>query len=162
MVIAYYILPIFLSIILVIGIKKHSYESFIEGAKKGVEISLEAFPYLLAMVFATKLLNASMILMYIFKNYDIPNLLFVEGIFRPMSSNASLSIVIDIFNNYGVDSKLGIASSILQGATETSFYIVTIYYGTIGIKKYPYSLTMALLSNFIIFCFSLILYYFII
>jgi spore maturation protein B len=79
-----------------------------------------------------------------------------------MSNNASLSILVEIFSIHGVDSKMGIAASVLQGATETSFYVITIYYGAIGIKKYPRSLMMALLSNFIIFCFSLLLYYFII
>ena len=158
----YYIIPLFLSLLLIIGIKKNSYETFIEGAKKGVAIALDTFPYLLAMLFATKILNSSMILIYILKNYDIPHLLFLEGIFRPMSNNASLSILVEIFSIHGVDSKMGIAASVLQGATETSFYVITIYYGAIGIKKYPRSLMMALLSNFIIFCFSLLLYYFII
>ena len=162
MYLTYYIIPVFLSILLIVGIKKNSYESFINGCKRGVEIALDAFPYLLAMIFATKLLNSSMIFMTILKNYDIPHLLFLEGIFRPMSNNASLSILIQIFNDFGIDSKMGIVASVLQGATETSFYVITIYYGTVGIKKYPYSLTMALISNFIIFCFSLLLYYFII
>ena len=159
---AYYILPIFLVILLVLGIKKNSYESFIEGAKKGVVIALDAFPYLLAMIFATKLLNSSMILIYLLKNYDIPHLLFLEGIFRPMSNNASLSVLIDIFNNFGVDSSMGIAASVLQGATDTSFYVITIYYGCVGIKKYPYSLVMALSANLIIFLLSLTLFYFIV
>ena len=155
----YYIIPLFLSILLIIGIKKNSYESFIEGAKRGVEIALDAFPYLLAMIFATKLLNSSMIFVYLLKNYDIPHLLFTQGIFRPMSNNASMAILIDIFNKYGVDSKMGLAASVLQGATETSFYVITIYYGTVGIKKYPYSLVMAIISDIIIFVFALVLYY---
>ena len=161
MYLTYYIIPLFLSLLLIIGIKKNSYESFIDGAKRGVEIVLDAFPYLLAMLFATKILNSSMILIYILKNYDIPHLLFLEGIFRPMSNNASLSILIEIFATHGVDSKMGIAASVLQGATETSFYVITIYYGTVGIKKYPYSLTMAIISDILIFSFSLILFYFI-
>ena len=161
MYLTYYIIPVFLSILLIVGIKKNSYESFINGCKRGVEIALDAFPYLLAMIFATKLLNSSMIFMTILKNYDIPHLLFLEGIFRPMSNNASLSILIQIFNDFGIDSNMGIAASVLQGATETSFYVITIYYGTVGIKKYPYSLIMAIISDILIFIFSLILFYFI-
>ena len=161
MYLTYYISPVFLSILLIVGIKKNSYESFINGCKRGVEIALDAFPYLLAMIFATKLLNSSMIFMTILKNYDIPHLLFLEGFFRPMSNNASLSILIQIFNDFGIDSKMGIAASVLQGATETSFYVITIYYGTVGIKKYPYSLIMAIISDILIFIFSLILFYFI-
>jgi spore maturation protein B len=56
---------------------------------------------------------------------------------------------------------MGITASVLQGATETSFYVITIYYGTVGIKKYPYSLIMAIISDILIFIFSLILFYFI-
>ena len=158
MYLTYYIIPVFLSILLIVGIKKNSYESFINGCKRGVEIALDAFPYLLAMIFATKLLNSSMIFMTILKNYDIPHLLFLEGIFRPMSNNASLSIFIQIFNDFGIDSKMGIAASVLQGATETSFYVITIYYGTVGIKKYPYTLIMAIISDILIFIISLVLY----
>lgn len=161
MYLTYYILPIFLSITLIIGIKKNSYESFINGAKRGVEIALDAFPYLLAMIFATKLLSSSMLLMFFLSRFDIPHLLFLEGIFRPMSNNASLSVLIEIFSTYGVDSKIGIVGSVLQGATETSFYVITIYYGTIGIKKYPYSLVMAIISDIIIFLFALILFYYV-
>ena len=132
----YFIIPLFLTLILILGIKKNSYNSFILGCKKGIEISLDIFPYLLASVFATKLLEFSMILIYLFKNFDLPYLLIVEGLFRPLSNNASITILIDIFNIYGVDSKEGIVGSILQGATETSFYVVTVYYGAIGVKKY--------------------------
>ena len=159
MYLTYYIIPFFLSILLIMGIKKNSYESFIQGAKRGVEIALDAFPYLLAMIFATKLLNSSMIFMTILKNYNIPHLLFLEGIFRPMSNNASLSILIQIINEFGVDSKMAITASVLQGATETSFYVITIYYGTVGIKKYPYSLLMAIISDVIIFSLALVMYY---
>ena len=161
MVLAYYIIPIFLSLTLIIGIRKNSYTSFVKGAKNGIDSALVIFPYLLAMIFATKLLQSSMLLLYIFKNMDLPYLLILEGIFRPMSNNASLSVLIEIFTEFGVDSKIGLVGSILQGATETSFYIVTIYYGAIGVKKYPYSLIMAIISDVLIFIFSICLYYFI-
>lgn len=158
----YYIIPIFLAMLLIFGFKKNSYNSFVVGAKSGIEVALNIFPFLLAMIFATKLLQASMIFIYLFKNFDLPYLFLMEGIFRPMSNNASLSILIEIFITYGVDSKVGIAGSILQGATETSFYIITIYYGAIGVKKYPYSLAMAIVSDILIFTFSIILYYFVV
>lgn len=161
MEITYFIIPIFLAVLLIVGIKRNSYDSFIKGAKIGVETALNIFPYLLAMMFVTKLLNSSMVLIYIFKEFDVPYLLILEGIFRPMSNNASLSILIEIYTTFGVNSKISIAGSVLQGATETSLYIITIYFGALGIKKYPYSLTMAIISDCLIFVFSLVLYYFI-
>ena len=160
MIITYYVLPVFLTIILVIGIKKKSYDSFIKGCKKGIEIALDTFPYILSMILVTKLLSASYLLINILKNTNIPELLLVQGIFRPLSSNASLSILLDIFTSSGVDSKLGLTASILHGATDTSFYIVTVYYGTVGIKKYKNSFVMAAICNLIIMILSLVFYYF--
>ena len=112
------------------------------------------------MIFVTKLLSTSYILIDIFKDVNIPELLFTQGFFRPLSSNASLSVLFDIFDSTGVDSKLSLAGSILHGATETSFYVVTVYYGTVGIKKYKKSFIMAFVANLIIFSLSLIFYYF--
>ena len=88
MYLTYYVLPVFLAVVLIIGIKKNSYESFIKGASKGVNIALESFPFILSMIFVTKLLNSSLILVAFFKDFDIPHLLFIEGFFRPLSSNA--------------------------------------------------------------------------
>ena len=160
--ITYYVIPIFLAFALLLGIRKNSYGLFIKGAKDGIDTVLTIFPYILAMIFATKLLESSMFLMYVFKNFDFPYLLILEGFFRPMSNNASLSVLIEIFAKYGVDSKVGIVGSILQGATETSFYIIAVYYGAIGVKKYPYSIIMAIISDILIFVFSIILFYFVI
>ena len=160
MLITYYVLPVFLAVVLIIGIKKKSYDSFVNGCKKGIVIALDSFPYILSMIFVTKLLSASLLLIDIFKNVSIPELLFVEGFFRPLSSNASLSVLLDIFNSSDVDSKLAISASILHGATDTAFYVVTVYYGTVGIKKYKNSFFMAFLSNLIIFSLSIIYYYF--
>ena len=162
MYLTYYIIPLFLTLILVLGIKKNSYNFFVLGCKKGIKIAIEVFPYLLATMLATKLLEASMALIYIFKNVDFPYLLIVEGLFRPLSNNASISILIDIFNQYGVDSKVGVIGSILQGASETSFYVITVYYGAIGIKRYPYSLIMAILADFLVFLLVVLIYYFVI
>lgn len=158
----YYVIPLFLAFAMILGIRKNSYGLFIKGAKEGIDTVLTIFPYILAMIFATKLLESSMFLMYVFKNFDFPYFLILEGFFRPMSYNASLSVLIEIFVKYGVDSTTGIVGSVMIGATETSFYIISIYYGAIGIKKYPYSLTMAIVSDIIIFIFSVLLFYFII
>ena len=156
-----YIIPLFVGIVFIFGFKKRNYEDFIKGATDGIKIALESFPYLLSMICATKLLSSSYFLVYLFKNFDIPYMLFMEATFRPLSYNASLSIMIEIFNQYGVDSKMATVSSVLQGATETSFYVIAIYYGSVGIKKYRYSLFMAILSDVLIFCLSLLLFYYI-
>lgn len=162
MILTYYIVPFFLGLIILFGIRKNNYDSFIKGAMDGVKIALESFPYLLAMILATKLLNGSLFLVYLFKHFDIPYLLFLQGAFHPLSYNASLSIMLEIYTSYGVNSRLAVASSVLQASTDTSFYIIGIYYSTLGIKKYKYSLFMAILSDAIVFCLCLVLFYFIV
>ncbi len=159
MAITYYLVPIFVALAIVFCLRHNAYEAFVEGAKEGIEVALKIFPYLLAMIFATKLLNESMLLLYLFKNSNLPYLFFVEGIFRPLSNNASLAILMEIYAIYGVDNKLSLAASILQGASETSFYVITIYFGAIGSKKYKYSLIMAIISDLLIFVLCLFLYF---
>lgn len=161
MALMYYIVPLFVALVFLFSLRKNSYDNFIVGAGKGIETSLKIFPYLLAMIFATKLLDASLFLFYLFKNTDLPYLFFIEGVFRPFSNNASLSILLQIYQNYGVDSKISIVSSILQGGTETSFYILTVYFGAVDVKHFHYSIVLALLSDLLIFCFCLLLYYYI-
>ena len=161
MEVTYYLVPIFVGLAIIFCFKHNAYEAFVEGAKDGIEVALKLFPYLLAMIFATKLLNESMILLYLFKETNLPYLFFVEGMFRPLSNNASLAILMEIYAVYGVDSKMSLAASVLQGASETSFYVISIYFGAIGSKKYKYSLVLAMLADCLIFVLCLFLYFFI-
>ena len=70
-------------------------------------------------------------------------------IMRPISANASLSLMIDIFSKYGVDSYIGLLASTLQGCTDTTFYIISLYFGSIGIKKIKHCLFLSLIVDLI-------------
>ncbi|MGM9972128.1 MAG: spore maturation protein, partial [Anaeroplasmataceae bacterium] len=131
---SYYIIPIFVILIFVCAFlnKTNAYDAFIYGAKDGIKTSIDILPYLMSMYIAVKVFDASGIMDDLLRISKIPNKLLLQGFFRSFSSNASLSYMIEIFKSYGPDSKEGIVSSILQGATDTTMYVITLYFGSIG------------------------------
>ena len=80
---------------------------------------------------------------------SFPKEVFPLAILRPISGNAALSIMIENFKKYGVDSFIGTLSSIIQGSTDTTFYVISLYFGVIGIKKIRHTLFIALLVDLI-------------
>lgn len=114
------------------------------------------FPCLLAMIFSINIFLKSGILIDIFKlieNFDIfrfiPINIFPMIIMRPISGSSSLAILNNIFEIYGPDSFIGFLSSIVQGSTDTTFYIITLYFGSVGIKKIRYALWAGLFADLI-------------
>jgi spore maturation protein B len=152
------ILPIMVLIIVIYAIYKkvNVYDTFIIGAKDGIEISVSIFPYLLAMIVAVNILLKSKIIEDLFHVLK-PLFLFVKipveivpmAIMRPISGSSSLVIMNDIFIKYGVDSFLGRLASTIQGSTDTTIYILTLYFGFIGIKKIRYAMWVGLFADFI-------------
>ena len=105
-------------------------------------------------MFAINLLRESGILDFIaqfFSNFilQIDSSLWTMIFFRPFSGAASMAIMIDIFKNLGVDSFSGIMASIIQGSTDTTLYVITLYFGSIGIKKIKNSMAIGLISDII-------------
>lgn len=158
-----FIIPLFLIIVFLYSTfkKTDAYDAFIEGCNDGIKQSFSILPFLLSMYVAVKVLDSSGIIEDIIKLKSIPSELFIQGIFRPVSSNASLSYMIDIFEVYGVDSPEGVVSSILQGCTDTTLYVITLYFGSIGVKKYRYSVFIGLLSDLLCFVICVLMYFFI-
>jgi spore maturation protein B len=139
------------------------YDSFIEGAKEGVEISCNLFPYLLAMIFGINLIIKSgfipdllNVFKPIFNFLKVPLEILPMAIIRPISGNASLALMNDVFTKYGVDTFLGKLASVMQGSTDTTIYILTIYFGVIGIKKIKYAMWVGLISDLVGFIISFI------
>ena len=79
--------------------------------------------------------------------------------FRPISGNASLAIMNNIFENFGPDSLMGRLASTLQGSTDTTFYVLALYFGSVGIKKTRYALGVGLFADFIGIVMSFLLVY---
>lgn len=153
-----YILPIIILAIIIYGLSKKNniYDSFLKGCKEGIEIGINIFPSLLAIIFSSRILIASGFIDYILKIIgpilDIlkfPKEVFPMAILRPISGNASLAMMESVFRMYGVDTYIGKLASTLQGCTDTTLYILTMYFGFVGVKKIKYSLYVGLLSDLI-------------
>ena len=153
-----YILPLVILFIIIYGIvkKNNIYDSFIKGTKEGLEIGLNIFPPLLAIIFSSRILISSGFIDFVldiigpFLNIiKFPKEIFPMSMLRPISGNASLVLMTEIFKRYGVDSFLGKVASTLQGCTDTTLYVIALYFGTIGVKKIRYALYVGLLVDLI-------------
>ena len=153
-----YIIPIIVLIIILYALKKRVdiYDTFIDGTKESFDMTLKVFPNLLAMVFGVNIFLKSGVLDFIFNNLkpifsyiNVQIEILPMAIMRPISGSASLAILNDIFLNYGPDSFIGTVASIIQGSTDTTFYVLTHYFGSIGIKKIRYAMWAGLFSDLV-------------
>lgn len=152
------VIPLFVFFIVFYGfIKKvNLYDSFLEGAKEGLQISVNIFPNVIAMVFAINIfLDSNFVceILRVFEGFlmkvNIPLDILPMAILRPISGTATLAIMNDIFMSYGPDSYAGRLASVLQGCTDTTIYVLALYFGSIGVKKIRYSLVVGLIADLI-------------
>ncbi len=150
------IIPIIVLSVIVYGIKKklNIYDVFIDGAKESVDLVLMIFPYILGMMFAINLfLNTNILfsitnfLKPLFDYLHMPVEVLPMAVMRPISGNSSLAILNNLFLNYGPDSLIGRLGSVIQGSNDTTLYVLTLYFGSVGIKKIRYALWAGLLSD---------------
>lgn len=150
------IIPIIVIVIVIYGIRKkiNIYDVFVEGAKESIELAFNLFPSMLAMILGVNIfLKSGFITVFFEKIFEllpfikIPFEIIPMLLMRSISGSSSLAILTSIFEQYGPDSFIGLLGSILQGSTDTTFYILTIYFGTVGIKKIRYSLTAGLIAD---------------
>ena len=150
------ILPIFIGIILIVSLIKRvdSYQAFLKGVKEGFGLFNDVFGSMLSMMFAINLLRNSGFIDFIasiFSKFlmNIDASLWAMILFRPFSGTASMAIMVDIFKNLGVDSFHGQMASIIQGSTDTTLYVITLYFGVIGVKKIKNSMIIGLISDIV-------------
>jgi spore maturation protein SpmA len=137
--------------------KVNAYEAFIEGAKGGVETSLKIIPYLVGMLVAISVLRNSGVLGMIVSGFSW---LFSQmglntdftaalptALMKSISGSGARGMMIDAMKTYGVDSFVGKLVSILQGSSDTTFYIIALYFGSVGINKTRYAITYGLLAD---------------
>lgn len=140
--------------------KKNIYELFLDGTIEGFKLIINIAPTIITMIFVINIFIRSGFINLIFnKSGLVSNHLISMMILRPISGNASLGIMQEIFNVYTPDSFNGFMASILQGSTETTIYVVALYYGSIGIKKARDTLKIGLLVDFIGIILSLVVGY---
>ncbi len=152
------IIPLFVLFIIFYGFHKKVliYDTFLEGAKEGLITVFHIFPSILAMVFAINIFLNSHILETVFgfltpllEKINLPIQILPMAFVRPISGTASLAIMNDIFANFGPDSFVGRLASTIQGCTDTTIYVLALYFGSIKISKTRYALSTGLFADFI-------------
>lgn len=149
-------MPILIAIVLFYGTFKKvpTYESFVEGGKEGFGIAISIIPYLVGMLVSIGVFRASgamdglvHLLQPVLNFIGVPPEIVPQALIRPISGNGALGMMSDILKTHGPDSFLGRLSSTIQGSTDTTFYIITVYFGAVGIRKIGYSLKVGLLAD---------------
>ncbi len=139
--------------------KINVYEAFIEGAKDGIQTAITIIPYLVAMLVAISVLRNSGVLdlivaafRWLFSSIGFDTR-FVEALpialMKPISGSGARAMFIDAMKTYGVDSFIGRLASVMQGATDTTLYIIALYFGTVGVTKVRYGLAFGLIADLV-------------
>ena len=156
MVLSAWILPILIGTILIYGTYKKvpTYESFVEGGKEGISISFSIIPYLIGMLVAISVFRSSGAMDAIvnavkplFSLLGIPSEVVPLALIRPISGNAALGMTSDLMATFGPDSLIGRLASTIQGSADTTFYVLTVYFGAVGIKKMGDAVKVGLLAD---------------
>lgn len=153
-----YIIPLFILLIVFYGIYKkvNIYDCFLEGVGEGLKTIINIIPPLIAMIFAINILLSSEVITFllsgfssIFEAINIPQEILPMAILRPISGTASLAVLSDILINYGPDSFIGRLASTLQGCTDTTIYVLALYFSSIKVTKIRYSLKVGLFADLV-------------
>jgi spore maturation protein B len=136
--------------------KVRVYETFIEGAKDGFDIAIKIIPYLVAMLVAIGMFRASGAMDCLANLFSpllswlhIPPEVFSLGVIRPFSGSASNGILAEIIHTYGPDSFAAQVASTIMGSTETTFYVLAVYFGAVGIKRTRHAIPAGLFADFV-------------
>ncbi|MFC4777519.1 spore maturation protein [Paenibacillus sp. GCM10023252] len=132
------------------------YETFVEGAKEGFGTAVSIIPHLVGMMVAISMFRASGAMDMItgafrplFDWMGIPSEVLPLGLLRPLTGAGSLAYTADLIQTYGPDSMIGRIASTIQGSTDTTLYVLTVYFGAIGIRKTRYALKVGLFSDIV-------------
>lgn len=149
--------------------KVNVYESFIEGAKEGFHTAVTIIPYLVAMLVAIAVLRASGCMDYMVNgiasllslagmNTDFVPALPV-GLMKPLSGSGARGLMVDVMNTYGVNSFPANVAAVLQGSTETTFYVLAVYFGSVNVKNTRYALVAGLIVDVICIISAIVIAY---
>jgi len=138
--------------------KQNVYDDFIEGAKEGFNVAIRIIPYLIAVLVAIGVFRASGAMEYL--SFGIGSLIallgmdtsFVEALpvalMKPLSGSGARGLMVDVMTTHGADSFVGRIASVVQGSTDTTFYIIALYFGSVGVRKTRHAITCGLIADF--------------
>lgn len=151
-------LPVILITVLTMGLVKKVpiYEEFTDGAKDGFKIAVKIIPYLVAIIVGISMFRESGAIEVIagwlapvLTKFNIPSDTLPLMIVRSLSGSGALGIFSDIANNSGPDSYATKLAAVMVGSSETTFYVLAVYFGAVGITKIRYALIVGLIADFI-------------
>ncbi len=154
--ISVWLVPIFITAVLLVGMFKGVavFDEFVEGAKEGFSMTVRLLPFLLAMLVAISILRASGAL-DAFTGALSPLLSRLEwpvetvplALLRPMSGSGAMALTADILKRFGPDSYIGMVASTMQGSTDTTLFIITVYFGSVGVKRIRHAMWAGLAAD---------------
>lgn len=150
------ILPIMILVILTFGILKRVpiYEEFVEGAKDGFKVSITIIPYLVALIVAIGMFRASgaldwctSIFGFLLEKFSIPADIVPIMFTRSLSGSATLGLFSELAVSNGANSFVTLLAAIMVGSSETTFYVLSVYFGSVGIKKFRYAVLVGIIAD---------------
>ena len=146
---------IFLSIVSIGLIRKVKvYEVFVEGAKEGFDVGIRIIPYLVAILCAIAVFRSSGALELLTKGlspvlnlFGYPAEALPMAMIRPLSGSGALGIMTELIETHGAESFIGRLASVMMGSTETTFYVLAVYLGSIGIRRGRHTLAACLIAD---------------
>lgn len=149
-------IPALIALIIITGLQKRVplYETFVDGAKDGFNTAISIIPHLVGMMVAIEIFRTSGALGWmidwmkpVLNFFNIPSDIIPLALLRPITGAGSTAVMNDIFIQFGPDSFIGKLASIMQGSTDTTLYVLTVYFGSVGIRKYRYALKVGLIAD---------------
>lgn len=150
------LIPLVVLGVIIYGVRKKVdiYETFLEGAKEGLVMTVQIFPTILAMIFAVNVFLSSQFIDFILgwlrpvlELLQVPLSVVPMALLRPISGTASLAMLNDLLYHFGPDSFIGRLASTLQGCTDTTVYVIALYFGSIRVRKTKHALSVGLFAD---------------
>ena len=130
------------------------FSTFAAGAEEGLRLSLRIFPYLLAMLLAVGIFRAGValeavltLLQPLCARIGLPAEVLPMALLRPLSGSGALGLTAELLRTHGADSFIGTLAAVMQGSTDTTLYVLSVYFGAVGIREYRYALPLGLFAD---------------
>ena len=153
---SYFVIPVILVGFPLYGLYKRVpvYESFVDGAREGFQVAVRIIPYLVAILFAIAMFRASGAMDALTRLLDpvlgligFPAEVLPMAIIRPLTGSGSAGLVVDMIDQYGEDSIFVKMAAVMFGSTETTFYVIAVYFGAVNIRKTRHAVPAGLLAD---------------
>lgn len=153
---AAWVLPAFVAAALALGVARgvDVFAAFLEGTREGLELVLRIFPYVLAIYVAIGAFRESGALALVsgllggpLSRIGVPPAVVPLALVRPLSGSAALGLLVNLLHEYGPDSPTGRLASVMQGSSETTFYVLSVYLGSVGIRRSGAALAFCLFGD---------------